>query len=463
MIFDVLNEGGHINFEVLPEWYFNSPLKWIIYSPTFHSLHHTKFKKNFSLFMPWTDLLFGTAINQSLRDNQEILPTHAKGEKKIDFVLLVHAGYLASCLYSVKMHPNVQPIMKCQHKYQHQTWMYLFYPYLVVFTIYMGYFVRGFHNEENFEFSLPQRKNSNPTQKTSATGSTWIVQNLGAHYLFKSMKKTITSRIEDAVLEAQKQGIKVVGLGNFNKAEWINHGGLDIVAKLQDKLHGTYISHGDTLSAATVYQYSLWLREQKYWNKSVFITGATSKIGRALCLQFIKKNITVYMYSQSRTRWNEIASEAPIELRHLLVYCNNLAEGKDCDLWLTGKMIPKGNELLNAIPQNATIVNFAVPDPLSPQLMATRPDLIHLDSGLLQYDHNVMSPKFTWLLPSGSIYACLAGCIVHTMLGIEAHEVGAVVIDDMDKYWYAALELGFTIPPASSFYTPITMPSPKLV
>jgi aldehyde decarbonylase len=60
--FDFMNEGGHINFEVLPKWFFRSPLRYIIYSPTFHAVHHTKFKKNYSLFMPWTDILFGTAV-----------------------------------------------------------------------------------------------------------------------------------------------------------------------------------------------------------------------------------------------------------------------------------------------------------------------------------------------------------------------------------------------------------------
>jgi aldehyde decarbonylase len=60
--FDLMNEGGHINFEVVPLWYFKSPLRYIFYSPTFHSVHHTKFKKNYSLFMPWTDILFGTAV-----------------------------------------------------------------------------------------------------------------------------------------------------------------------------------------------------------------------------------------------------------------------------------------------------------------------------------------------------------------------------------------------------------------
>jgi len=216
------------------------------------------------------------------------------------------------------------------------------------------------------------------------------------------------------------------------------------------------------LSAASVHQYSLWLREQNYWRKSVFITGATSKIGRALCLQFVRDDITVYMYSQCRERFQEIADEAPLEKRHLLIYCNNLAEGKDCDLWLTGKMIPHGKELIDAIPKFATIVNFAVPDPITPKLLATRPDLLHLDSGLLAYDNKVMSPNFTWLLPSGTIYACLAGCIVHSLLGIEAHEVGPVVIEDMNKYWKAALENGFSTPPHSSFYSPISLPPPRV-
>jgi predicted amino acid dehydrogenase len=326
-------------------------------------------------------------------------------------------------------------------------------------STYWGYFNEGFHNEEEFEFSL----NKKDTSYKSALGSTWIVRNLGAHYLFKSYKKIITKRIENAVLEAQRKGIKVVGLGNFNKAEWINHGGLDIVENLKDKLNGTYISHGDTLSAAVVYQYALWLKDNNYWNKGVFVTGATSKIGRALCLQLIKKNIKVYMYTQCRPRFDEIAAEADPSLRHLLVFCDNLDMGKNCDLWFTGKMIPRGKELLNAIPKHAIIVNFAVPDPLTPKHMSERPDLLHLDSGLLKYDTNVMDPKFTWLLPQGSIYACLGGCIVHSVLGIEEHEVGPVKIEDMDKYWKASLELGFSIPPHSSFYTPITMPPPRII
>jgi predicted amino acid dehydrogenase len=276
------------------------------------------------------------------------------------------------------------------------------------------------------------------------------------------MKNLINERIENAILEAKSQKVKVVVLGNFNKAEWMNHGGSDIIKKLGDKLNGIYISHGDTLSAAVITQYALNLRQLGYWNKAVFVTGSTSKIGRAVCLSLAKHGIPVKMFTQCKPRFDEIASELtdPVA-RACLQFVSTLKEGNGCDLWLTGKMIPSGKELLVAIPDDATIVNFSVPDPLTPELIYLRPDLLHLDSGLLFYDKRFMSPEFTWLLPDGHLYACLAGGIVHSVLGLERHEVGAVEVDDMQLYWDAALKMGFRIPDPSSFHSPITMPPPK--
>jgi len=166
------------------------------------------------------------------------------------------------------------------------------------------------------------------------------------------------------------------------------------------------------------------------------------------------------MYTQVRARFDEIAAEAG-ENSGYLVFSNNLNDGKSCELWLTGKMIPFGRELLNAIPYGATVVNFSVPDPLNPKLMRSRPDVLHLDTGLLAFNAKLMKPNFSFLLPNGMIYACLAGSIVHSILGIEAHEVGAVVVEDMDKYWNGALAFGFSIPSPTSFYSPIKMPTPK--
>jgi len=341
--------------------------------------------------------------------------------------------------------------------------MYFFflYPYFWAFCYYYCVWNDiGHHEEESFSFTRKaDEEEGSITEKKQ--GATWILRCVAMQYLMPRYKKFINGRIEGAILDAVDKKVEVVGLGNFNKAEWINHGGTDIVNKLKDQLKDTVISHGDTLSAAVIFQYAKQLKEQNYWRKSVFVTGSTSKIGRAVVLSLAKMGVKVYMYTQVKERFEEIASEAG-EFRDNLICTSNLKDGKCCDLWLTGKMLPRGKELLNAIPQDITVVNFSVPDPLTPALLKSRPDILHLDTGLLAYDLNAMNPHFTWLLPRGQIYACLGGAIVHSMLGIKKHEVGAVVVEDMQMYWDAALQLGFTIPSPSSFYTPIKMPPPRV-
>jgi sterol desaturase/sphingolipid hydroxylase (fatty acid hydroxylase superfamily) len=462
--FDIMNEGGHINFEPLPSWWLDTPFRYVFYSPTFHSVHHTKFKKNYSLFMPWTDILFGTAV-YSNDTNKSLLPTTMatpQNKPSVDFVLLVHGANLESVLYSINLHPTFAPLFKFTHKLEHKIWMYIFHPYLWLVGFYITFLDKiGYHYEEEFPVTAIQDNSQNEftPKKENFNGATWTIRNFGFQYLLPTFKKSIQDRIERAILDAASKNVKVVGLGNFNKAEWMNHGGSDIVEKYQDKLNGTYISHGDTLSAAVVYQYAMRLKEQGYWSNSVFVTGSTSKIGRAVVLSLANQHIRVVMYTQVKARFDEIAAEAGQNSSYL-VFSSELSDGKSCDLWMTGKMIPRGKELLNSIPYGATVINFSVPDPLSPKLMKSRPDLLHLDTGLLAYNPKVMTPKFTWLLPKGVIYACLGGSIVHAILGIEAHEVGPVVVADMDKYWNAALALGFGIPPPSSFYSNITMPPP---
>eukprot|EP01101_Sappina_pedata_P010466 TRINITY_DN65_c0_g1_i1.p1 TRINITY_DN65_c0_g1~~TRINITY_DN65_c0_g1_i1.p1 ORF type:complete len:681 (-),score=284.58 TRINITY_DN65_c0_g1_i1:65-2107(-) len=461
--FDFMNEGGHINFEIMPDWYLRSPLRHIFYSPTFHAVHHTKFKKNYSLFMPWTDVLFSTAVYVDADDNTSLPVTI---EQKPDFVLLVHAGYMTSVLYSRVVHPfGFEAFFQsCKNKYSHSNWMFLMYPYLWLLNIFINIFTKpGYHNEETFQIT-PYPDFDDYNRKKVFTGSTWVVQNLAAQYILPSFKNIINRRIESAIVDAAQQGIQTVVLGNFNKAEWMNHGGTDIVKNVGHKLGKTVISHGDTLSAAVIFQYSVQLKNQGYWSKGVFITGSTSKIGRAVVLSLARLGVPVKMFTQCKPRFDEIANELtdPVQ-RSCLKFCTSLKEGADCDFWLTGKMIPYGTELLDAIPDNATIVNFSVPDPLTQTLLNTRPDLLHLDSGLLFFDKQLAHPNFTWLLPEGHIYACLAGGIVHSVLGIDKHEVGAVEVEAMQVYWDAAIKLGFKIPEPTSFYNPVQIPPPKNV
>jgi len=65
LVFDFFNSIGHCNVEFFPKWYVHSPLKWVVYSPSFHSLHHSRWEGNYSLFMPMYDWLFGTVEPES--------------------------------------------------------------------------------------------------------------------------------------------------------------------------------------------------------------------------------------------------------------------------------------------------------------------------------------------------------------------------------------------------------------
>ncbi|KAK8969517.1 Protein ECERIFERUM 1 [Platanthera guangdongensis] len=92
---DFMNNMGHCNFELVPKWMFSifPPLKYIMYTPSFHSLHHTQFRTNYSLFMPFYDYLYNTMDKSS----DEVYESSLKRKKEtIDVVHLTHPTTLQS-------------------------------------------------------------------------------------------------------------------------------------------------------------------------------------------------------------------------------------------------------------------------------------------------------------------------------------------------------------------------------
>ena len=59
-MFDFTNAMGHCNFEFLPNIFNKAPLKYLMYTPSYHSIHHSRVHYNFCLFMPYMDYLCGT-------------------------------------------------------------------------------------------------------------------------------------------------------------------------------------------------------------------------------------------------------------------------------------------------------------------------------------------------------------------------------------------------------------------
>ncbi|KAH9616014.1 hypothetical protein KSS87_013954 [Heliosperma pusillum] len=80
-------------------------------------------------------------------------------------------------------------------------------------------------------------------------------------------------------------GVKVISLAALNKNEALNGGGTLFVNK-----HGNLrvrVVHGNTLTAAVI------VNKIPEDVKEVFLTGATSKLGRAIALYLCRKKVRV--------------------------------------------------------------------------------------------------------------------------------------------------------------------------
>jgi hypothetical protein len=81
-------------------------------------------------------------------------------------------------------------------------------------------------------------------------------------------------------------------LFNFDQNEALNGGGTLFVERHPDLR--VRVVHGNTLTAAVI------LNEIPSNTKDVFLTGATSKLGRAIALYLCRKKIKVMVHSSPR-------------------------------------------------------------------------------------------------------------------------------------------------------------------
>ena len=84
----------------------------------------------------------------------------------------------------------------------------------------------------------------------------------------------------------------------------------------------------------------------------MFLTGATSKIGKAVALYLSAKGVRVKMLTPSLERFTELQSKAAPEHRANLVHCTDYAEGAKSTQWIVGK--PMSDRDQQAAPKGTT-------------------------------------------------------------------------------------------------------------
>ena len=411
--FDLLNNIGHCNFEFIPRWFMNIPgMKYLIYTPSYHSLHHSKVHVNFCLFMPLYDYVYGTADRGSHDLYTRAITGAAAPNVAPDVVFMAHGTELLSLF-----HLPFALRSFSSRPFRSAWWLQPFLPLCLPIVALLRLVGKPFVADKHRLLHL--------------NCSTWVTPAWGFQFFLKSEHKHINRQIERAILEADRTGTKVVGLGALNKNEALNGGGQMFVDKHPDLR--VRVVHGNTLTAAAI------LKKIPSGVKEIFLTGSTSKLGRAIALYLSERGVRVVMYTTSDERFRKIRAEASAEARELIIQATTLEEGRAIKDWVVGKHCTGADQA--KAPKGATFHQFVVPP-----IPETRADCVYTDLpafALPKEAKDFRSCEMT--MERGHVHACHAGALVHALEGWEYNEVGAIDHTKIDKTWDAAMKHGFAL------------------
>ncbi|KAH9619745.1 hypothetical protein KSS87_018056 [Heliosperma pusillum] len=404
---------GHCNVEIFSHKLFEAIplLKYLIYTPIYHSLHHLGKDCNLCLFMPIYDLL-GNTLNHKSWDLQKQISLNAgKNVKVPDFVFLAHIVDITSAMHT----PWLFRAFASQ-PYTIRWFLIVVWPGTLVVMFAMWAWAKTFAlTFYNLRGKLHH---------------TWVVPRFGFQYFLPFATKGINKQIEQAILKADRMGVKVLSLAALNKNEALNGGGTLFVNKHPNLR--VRVVHGNTLTAAVI------LDQIPNDVKEVFLTGATSKLGRAIALYLCRKQVRVLMLTLSTERFQKIQKEAPVDYQKYLVQVTKYHAAKNCKAWIVGKWITPREQ--NWAPPGTHFHQFVVPPILHFRRDCTYGDLAAMK--LPQDVQGLNSCEYT--MERGVVHACHAGGVVHSLEGWKHHEVGAIDVERIDIVWEAALKHGLT-------------------
>uniref|UniRef100_A0A453KWB9 aldehyde oxygenase (deformylating) n=1 Tax=Aegilops tauschii subsp. strangulata TaxID=200361 RepID=A0A453KWB9_AEGTS len=195
--FDFLRAMGHCNVELFPGGLFRSLpfLRYLIYTPTYHTIHHTGKKANFCLFMPLFDRLGGTLDPESWELQRK---NRAGMDEAPDFVFLAH-------VVDVMQSMHVPFVMRtfASTPFAVRAFLLPLWPIALLFMFMVWAWSKTFIiSYYHLRGKLHQ---------------IWAVPRYGFHYFLPFAKDGINDQIELAILRAERMGVKVVSLAALNK------------------------------------------------------------------------------------------------------------------------------------------------------------------------------------------------------------------------------------------------------
>ncbi|OMO52748.1 Fatty acid hydroxylase [Corchorus olitorius] len=359
---DLMNNMGHCNFELVPKWVFSAfpPLKYFMYTPSYHSLNHTQVRTNYCLFMPIYDYIYGTMDKSS----DELYETSLRRqEESPDVVHLTHLTTTDS-IYHLPL-----GFAYLASKPHTSKWYLRMAMWPV--TCFCG---RTFVSERNvFNDKLKLQS--------------WVVPRYTMHYVSKGTQKAdLNKLIEDAILEADTKGAKVVSLGLLN--------------------------------------------QHSKRNNPTLLTGKLSKVGHAIALALCQKGVQVATMNEDV--YNKLKQSLDSKFGNNLL----LAQNYDQKIWLVGEGLSQREQF------KARKGTLFIPYSEFPPKKVRLDCYYHITPAMVAPKSlgNLNSCE-NWL-PRGVISAWRVAGIIHGLEGWNVDECGESMFS-MDNVWEATLRHGF--------------------
>ncbi|KAJ0259620.1 Protein CER1-like 2 [Hirschfeldia incana] len=402
---DFMNNLGHCNFELIPRSFFSifPPLKFLCYTTSFHSLHHTHFRTNYSLFMPMYDYIYGT--NDKCSDSLYEASLEQEAEKP-DAIYLTHLTSLDS-IY----HLRLGFASLFSHPQSSRCYLSLMRPFTLMLS-----FILTFHSFRTFAFERNRFRD--------LTLHSHLLPKFSSHYKSKKQKESINKMIETAILEAEKNGVRVMSLGILNQGEELNGYG-EMYVKKHPKLK-IRIVDGSSLAAQVV------IRSIPVGMKEVLFRGQITKVARAIVRSLCQNGIKVMVLREEEHCM--LAEFLGGHCMKNLILTTNYSPM----IWLVGDGLSKEEQKMAE--QGTHFLPFSQFPPTQLRkdcFYHTTPAMIIPDSA-----QNIDSCE-NWL-GRRVMSAWRVGGIVHALEGWEEHECGLdVPMVNPHRAWEAALRHGF--------------------
>ncbi|KAM7277355.1 hypothetical protein ACFE04_019221 [Oxalis oulophora] len=399
---DFMNNMGHCNFELVPQWLFSAfPfLKYLMYTPSFHSLHHTQFRTNYSLFMPIYDHIYGTVDKSSDSLYEKSL---RRGGEQPDVVHLTHL-ITPDSVY----HLRIGFASLASRPLKSSIWSLILWPVTfwsrLLTWIYGSTFVLERNSFQNLKLQ------------------SWVVPVYNFQYFGDRNREAINKQIEEAILDADNQGVKALTLGLLNQSEELNNYG-ELYVERNPKLKVKVVD-GSSLATAVV------VNSIPKGTVRILFRGRVSKIALAIVNTLAQMDIKVE--TMNKNDYEELKLKLGDKDKHNLVHSTSY----DHQIWIVGEGLNNDDQ------RKASKGTIFIPFTQLPLKKLRNDCFYHTTPAMsIPRDFTNLDSCENWL-PRRVISAWRIAGIVHALEGWKINECGDEMCD-VQKVWQAALDHGF--------------------